>query len=210
MIRELLQRWEGAPFNAVRDCVVGVCALAVLFSVTWSFINYHQRKDIAQKRRSPVDTFTMLLFFFLFSWLLGRQSATLTVAATLQTCAAAPGLVLVVLGAVVNVVGRHQLGSAWANQIAIYEKHRLRTNGMFALVRHPLYASLIWMFIGAAIAFLNWAALLATLLIFVPAMHLRAAQEERLLNAAFPDYHQYRMTTGEFLPKLKTLCKVRL
>jgi protein-S-isoprenylcysteine O-methyltransferase Ste14 len=77
--------------------------------------------------------------------------------------------------------------------------------GMFRLVRHPLYASLIWMFLGASLAYLNWVALSITLLIFLPAMAWRASQEEQLLAQSFPAYAAYRRRTGMFFPKLRSL-----
>ena len=205
MLDQLLERWKGQPAHAVRDVVMFLCAFAVLFSVAWSFLNFHQRRRVARGRRSVVDTSTMLLFFAGFSWLLGRQVGALArPPATLDLAGILIGIPVVLTGAVVNVLGRHQLGPTWANQIAIYEGHEIQIHGLFALVRHPLYASIIWMFLGAALASLNWAALLATTLVFVPAMRLRARQEERLLLETFPEYAAYRRRTGEFFPRLFT------
>ena len=203
MMDQLLLRWSGHPIRAVRDVTMCLCALAVLFSVAWSFLNFHQRRRVVRAQRSVVDTGTMLLFFAGFSWLIGRQVGMLASAtAAVELAALLLGLPLVLLGTAVNVLARHQLGPTWANQIAIYEGHEMLTRGFFGLVRHPLYASLIWMFIGVAVACLNWAALLATVTVFIPAMHLRAGQEERLLSEAFPGYATYRQRVGEFFPRL--------
>lgn len=203
MIDLLQHRWQGHPAHSLRDATAFLCAFAVLFSVTWSFLNYHGRRPVARGRRSAVDTSTMLLFFAGYSCLLARNVGALRVAsAAWEWAAVIAGLPGVVVGAAVNVLGRWQLGSAWANQIALYEGHELLTRGLFGVVRHPLYASIIWMFLGASVAYLNWACLLATLAVFVPAMHVRARQEEHLLSGAFPQYAAYRRKTGEFFPKL--------
>lgn len=203
MIDHLLKRWEGRPEHAFRDVAAFLSAFAVLFSVAWSFLNYHGRRPVLQRKQSAVDTATMLLFFGLFSWLLARQIGVVrAVPVAVEQAAILFGLTLIVVGCVINVLGRRQLGPTWANQIAIYEQHELVTGGMFHLVRHPLYASIIWMFLGASIAFLNYAALLATLLVFIPAMHLRARQEEKMLLGHFPEYEGYRQRTGAFFPKL--------
>jgi len=202
MMDPLWARWQGHPARAVRDVAVFLCAFAVLFSVAWSFLNFHQGRAVVRRKRSVVDTSTMLLFFAGFSWLLERPLGVVATGdAALEWVAIFGGLVLVLIGAVVNVLGRHQLGPTWANQIAIYEGHQLLTRGCFGRVRHPLYASIIWMFLGAALAYLNWAALLATVAIFIPAMHFRARQEERLLLDTFPGYAAYRVRTGEFFPR---------
>jgi hypothetical protein len=114
--------------------------------------------------------------------------------------AAIAGLALVVLGSAVNIMGRFALGRNWGNQVIIYQDHTLVTGGMYRFVRHPLYASLIWMFIGASLVFQNWASLLATLFIFLPAMYYRGKLEEKALIAQFPGYAEYRDRTGMFFP----------
>lgn len=202
MTRSLFERWQAHPELAIRDIGLCLCAFAVLFSVTWSFLNYHHRRSVKRGRRSIVDTFTMLLFLWVFAWLVSRSIGVFVVPPALQLICIISGMALVMVGTWVNVVGRHQLGSTWSNQIAIYDQHHLLTNGLFGFVRHPLYASTIWMFLGASLAYLNWAALAATLLIFIPAMYYRAGQEERLLSETFPDYSAYRRRTGTFFPKL--------
>ena len=211
MMRTLAERWDGHPALSFRDITVFACAFAVLFSVAWSFLNYHRGRRVARGRRSAVDTFSMLLFFVGYSWLIGREVGTVRVPSpALEWVAVLAGVALVVVGGAVNVLGRRQLGPTWANQIAIYEGHELLTGGLFSLVRHPLYASIIWMFLGASLAYLNGAAFLATLAVFVPAMHLRARQEERLLAETFPQYEDYRRRTGEFFPRLSTAKSNRL
>lgn len=198
-----IHRWAEQPEIAGRDAVIFLCTLAVLFSVAWSFLNHHGRRPVAHGQRSAVDTLTMLIFFVGFSWLLTHRVGEVRgMSGGLARAALLLGLALVVLGAGVNVIGRHQLGVNWANQIAIYQRHELQTDGTFRWVRHPLYASLIWMFLGASLAHLNWAAGAATALIFIPAMYYRAWQEERMLIHTFPEYVFYQSRTGTFFPKL--------
>lgn len=199
----LLLRWSGRPELAVRDVVVFACAFATLFSVAWSFLNYHNRRPVARKKRSVVDTFTMTLFFVGFSTCLSREIGVVRVVSeAVEMGLLLIGLAVVICGCVVNVVGRSQLGSTWSNQISIYDQHKLIVRGMFKLVRHPLYASIIWMFIGASVAYLNYVTFFMTLLIFIPAMCLRARQEEAILVNVFPEYQSYREQTGMFLPRV--------
>ena len=105
---------------------------------------------------------------------------------------------LIVLGCGVNIAGRLNLGRNWANQVTIYEDQRLVTGVVYRLVRHPLYASLIWMFYGASLVYANVAAALANTLVFVPFMIYRARQEEKLLLKEFKDYAAYRARVGMF------------
>jgi protein-S-isoprenylcysteine O-methyltransferase Ste14 len=204
LIQTLSNRWAGHPELAVRDLILFLAVYAVLASLGWSFLRHHRGREIRKRRRSPVDTLSMTGFFVVFAWLLSREVGVMRgLPRWVELGALAVGLMLVMIGAWANVVGRYQLGRAWANQVTIYQRHDLRQQGLFRLVRHPLYASLIWMFMGAAIASLNWAGLLATCLVFYPAMLFRARQEEAWLLLEFPEYAQYCAKTGRFFPAPK-------
>ena len=106
-----------------------------------------------------------------------------------------------VAGCAVNIAGRLYLGSNWANQVTLYHGQELVTEGAYRFVRHPLYASLIWMFYAASIVYVNWAAFAANTCIFVPFMYLRARQEEDLLLKEFAGYAEYRRRVGMFVPR---------
>ena len=198
-----LQRWQGHPEYMIRDCLIFLSAFAVLYSVALSFIHQHRHAKVTRKKRSVVDTLTMVLFFIGFSKLLTLNIGTIqSPPVLLQWPLLIAGTALTLIGSFINVAGRTQLGANWANQIKIYEKHQLQTQGIYRIVRHPLYASTIWMFLGAAVAYLNYAGFLATCIIFIPAMYYRAKQEETLLMERFPEYEGYRQSIGMFFPKL--------
>jgi protein-S-isoprenylcysteine O-methyltransferase Ste14 len=74
--------------------------------------------------------------------------------------------------------------------------------GAYRIVRHPLYASLIWVFYGASIVYLNYYAFLLNTFVFIPFMYYRAKQEEELLEKEFSDYNKYTLNVGMFFPKL--------
>ena len=103
---------------------------------------------------------------------------------------------------VMNIMGRFNLGSNWANHIKIYDEHTLVQRGMYKIVRHPLYASIILMFYGACLVYRNILCFLAVTLIFIPFMYYRAKQEETLLIQTFSEYKDYKERTGMFFPKI--------
>jgi protein-S-isoprenylcysteine O-methyltransferase Ste14 len=122
------------------------------------------------------------------------------VSGSLRTALILVGLVLLALGTTVNVVGRAELGRNWANQATIYEDQTLVVDGLYGVVRHPLYASLLWMLTGVSLVYLNYAALAATMLVFLPMVSARARLEEDMLTKRFPEYDNYRQRVGRFLP----------
>jgi len=200
-------QWPTAPQDSLlyaASLLIGLCVTAVLMAVAANFVLARGAGGVARRRRSPVATATMLAFaggYYLLVhdkigvWPLVDMRALVPL--TLAGCA------LVVCGAAVNILGRLHLGSNWADQVTIYNEQGLVTTGVFGMVRHPLYASLIWIFVGVAMAYHNAAALAAALCAFVPAMALRARQEETLLAEAFPEYAAYQRAVGMLWPRLR-------
>jgi len=182
--------------------IVMSCATAVLAAVAIDFRQFRKRAGVKQEQKSIVETGSMLLFFFLFYIILisGAGSFALSIV-WLRLALAGFGTLAVVAGCYVNIRGRFDLGKNWSNQIRIYRDHTLVSSGMYRIVRHPLYASLIWMFIGASLLYVNLLALLSSLLVFLPFMYYRAKQEERLLEKEFDGYDAYRKKVGMFFPK---------
>lgn len=191
------------PLAIAVNVIVYVCFLLIALAVLADFRAYHRRRDVVALDRSWVETGSMTAFFAIYYLVVRARLLELDVPAPWRMVALAAGLALMVVGAAFNVLGRLYLASNWANQIKIYEGHWLVTTGPFAIVRHPLYASLIWMLVGGALVYANLAGLLLSVAVFVPMMYGRAKKEEALLTGAFGErYATYRRTTGMFLPKL--------
>lgn len=191
------------PLAIAVNVIVYVCFLLIALAVLADFRAYHRRRDVVASDRSWVETGSMTAFFAIYYLVVRARLLEPDVPAPWRMVALAAGLALMVVGAAFNVLGRLYLASNWANQIKIYEGHWLVTTGPFAIVRHPLYASLIWMLVGGALVYANLAGLLLSVAVFVPMMYGRAKKEEALLTGAFGErYATYRRTTGMFLPKL--------
>jgi protein-S-isoprenylcysteine O-methyltransferase Ste14 len=198
---DLLHRLAQEPqtFGGCSRLIVTFCTVSVLMAVFINFQLARQSHSIRNERPSFVKTGSMLAFFAAIYLLIRFRIGVYDLPAMYYP-AAVSGLMLLVLGAAVNITGRFALGRNWGNQVIIYQDHTLVTGGIYRFVRHPLYASLIWMFIGASLVFQNGASLLATVLIFVPAMYYRGRLEEKALIAQFPNYAEYRDRTGMFFP----------
>ena len=190
---------ELQTFSGWARLIVTFCTVSVLTAVFINFQLARRSHSVRSERPSLVKTGSMLAFFAAIYLLIRFRVGVYEIPALGYPVAIA-GLALVVLGATVNIMGRFALGRNWGNQVIIYQDHTLVTGGAYRFVRHPLYASLIWMFIGASMVFQNWASLLATLFIFLPAMYYRGKLEEKALIAQFPNYAEYRDRTGMFFP----------
>jgi protein-S-isoprenylcysteine O-methyltransferase Ste14 len=143
----------------------------------------------------------MTAFFVVYYLVVRFRLLEVATPSAIRTAMIVGGLVLIVAGVVLNVWGRVKLESNWANQIKIYEGHTLKTTGPYAVVRHPLYASLIWMFVGGSLVYSNVLALALTCAVFVPMMVVRAKKEEVLLSETFGAKHdEYRRRAGMLFP----------
>jgi len=107
--------------------------------------------------------------------------------------------------AVVALVGTIQcwlrMGSDWRMDIGLERTTGLITDGLFARVRHPIYAfSILLMLCSAAIVPTAPMALIAAAHIVL--MNMKAHNEERHLLAVHGDaYARYLRGTGRFFPR---------
>jgi len=183
--------------------VIALSAAAVLSAVAMNFVlSQLSPGSVKHVRKSPVATLSMLGFFAGFYLLVHYRILALQFEpGTVRSILIVMGALMVVTGAIVNIMGRFSLGKNWANQVTVYESQQLVDTGVFALVRHPLYASLLWMFTGASIVYLNLLALAVTYLVFLPMVYYRARQEEAMLIDDLPGYRGYMQRVGMFWPK---------
>lgn len=190
-------------FNIIA-IITAFCCVAILFSVFIDFVEFGNKGGEKQKKKSIVATGSMFAFFVMFYCFIRFSVGRFNIENDyIVICLNFLGLFLVVAGTFVNIMGRFNLGKNWANHIKIYSDHKLVTAGMYKIVRHPLYGSLIWAFYGAGFVYLNYGAILLNTFVFIPFMYYRAKQEEKLLEKEFPGYNEYRLHTGMFFPKIK-------
>lgn len=178
---------------------LGVTILAGAILI--NFLLYQPEENRRVFQVSPVDTLSMSLFAAGTAVLISLKWGFFD-AGFLRAALQAAGILLFYSGIIGNMWGRKWLGANWSDQIRIRESHGLVQAGIYRWIRHPLYASTIAMLLGAGLVYTNALVLLLTLLVFVPMMIFRARQEEVQLTAVFPEYAQYRLKAGMFLPRL--------
>lgn len=110
------------------------------------------------------------------------------------------GLLLCVLGVATRLLALQKLGKQFSAYVTLQEEHELVQSGIYGVVRHPLYLSLLFAGPGFALVFrslLVWP-ILALTLAFIT---IRIRQEERLLAAKFGGvFDQYCKRTWTLMP----------
>jgi protein-S-isoprenylcysteine O-methyltransferase Ste14 len=117
-----------------------------------------------------------------------------------------PGLVLLVASTAFAIWARVRLGRMWsASPDTLQESHELRTDGPYAVTRHPIYTGLLGMLVGSVL--LNGLGVsLVFLVIGVAVVATRIPIEERLMSRTFPEqYARYRKRTPRIVPGLQLL-----
>jgi len=190
-------------FSFVIQLIICSSVLGLFVSILIDFTLFTRDDHIKKEKKSIVETGTMTLFLFFFYLILKTKIGIVPVYDNnLKYIVIIIGTIAIVSGCIMNIVGRFNLGSNWANHIKIYDKHTLVQNGMYKVLRHPLYSSIMIMFYGACLVYRNILCLLAVTIIFMPFMYYRAKQEETLLIQAFSEYNDYIKRTGMFFPKM--------
>jgi protein-S-isoprenylcysteine O-methyltransferase Ste14 len=111
------------------------------------------------------------------------------------------GVALLLVGGVFGIAGMMVLGR---NRTPFPQPHavsELVERGIYGVVRHPLYTSVMLAALGWALIWQSWPALIAALAL-IPFFHAKARREERWLREKFPDYADYARRVPRFLPRL--------
>lgn len=191
-------------FSFIIIIILGICWFAVFISIFINFVDAKENSEIQFKKKSFVETGSMMAFFFILILIIRLGLGRIFIESEInRIILMLIGIIFVVFGSFVNIRGRFDLKTNWANQVVIYKNQFLVNSGMYSKVRHPLYASIMLMFFGLALIFTNYFALVLNIFIFIPFMYYRAKQEENALTEKFgEDYKNFQKKVGMFFPKL--------
>jgi protein-S-isoprenylcysteine O-methyltransferase Ste14 len=144
------------------------------------------------------------------SWIVGGAAAWIAMhglpgvdLAGLTTSAGwtrALGVALVLLATPFTIWARFALGRAWASGAVGASGDRLRTDGPYAVTRHPIYTGVLALAAGSALVegLGRWLVILALVAILVK---LKVAAEERLLLRVHDGrYELYRRNVPQLIP----------
>src|SRR5262245_30981207 len=188
--------------HAVVDAVVWICW--GVFAAVWiGGALYNARRAPRARRRSLGSS----------AWLVGAIAVWLVVRRLLGVDAVTYrgepdavrglGAVLLVAATGFAVWARIVLGTMWSSAPVAKEHHVLRTDGPYAVTRHPIYTGIVGMMLGSAVA-LAFGAWLYVFVLVVVFVELRIRSEEQLMSETFPGaYEEYRRRVPQLIPGLR-------
>ena len=110
------------------------------------------------------------------------------------------GVALFALGGAFRLWPVFVLGHRFSGLVAIQPGHRLVTDGIYGVIRHPSYLGLLVASLGWALAFRSGVGLLLTLASTLVVLG-RIQAEEKLLGSHFgAEYEAYRRRTSRLIP----------
>lgn len=109
------------------------------------------------------------------------------------------GKSLLALGLLILLVAIYDLRHSLTVLPTPIKHGKLKTNGMYRYMRHPMYTGVIAISIGIAISsgwYIKYLLAIGLVVLFA----LKARYEEKLLAAQYAGYSKYMQTTPQFLP----------
>lgn len=111
------------------------------------------------------------------------------------------GVALVVLGCLIGVAASRRLGRNLTPFPKPRDESQLVREGLYGVVRHPIYLGVIVGGVGWALARGSLVGL-ALALLLVPFFDAKARVEEQWLLERYPDYDRYRAEVRRLIPWL--------
>jgi protein-S-isoprenylcysteine O-methyltransferase Ste14 len=173
---------------------VVVVLLVVPFITCWSESGRTSR-GLRPVGGQWLTLFLLEMCFFLTSWLVAYFDRRGILVFTESDALRYAGLFVFTVGVALRVWAFIYLGRLFSVFLTIQEGHRLVTNNIYAIVRHPSYTGLLVRSLGWTLVFRSLAGLIAWLALVVFLIR-RIRHEERVLESEFGgEWEEYRRRT---------------
>jgi protein-S-isoprenylcysteine O-methyltransferase Ste14 len=165
----------------------------------WPFFAYKARTP---KRKAEVTAessrwgIVLQMVGYFFVWLPGPgQKPPVLLAA---------GIVLGCLAVLISWTGVRALGKQLRVHAGLYPDHELVRSGPYGIVRHPIYAGMLAMYLATALVRPAWPQALVGLAIFIVGTEIRVRIEDGLLASRFgKEFADYKASVPAYIPFLR-------
>jgi protein-S-isoprenylcysteine O-methyltransferase Ste14 len=114
------------------------------------------------------------------------------------------GTLFGLLGIVAAQTALRHLGKQWRIEAGLSEDHDLVRTGPYAIVRHPIYASMFAMLLAYGFLLARWPLFIAAIVLFVAGTEIRVHVEDNLLRSRFADqFEAYAHRVPAYIPYVR-------
>jgi protein-S-isoprenylcysteine O-methyltransferase Ste14 len=100
--------------------------------------------------------------------------------------------------------GTRALGRQWRVDAGLTADHQLVVSGPYRVVRHPIYASMLYVLLATGFLIAPWWWFVPAVFIFVAGTEIRVRVEDRLLASQFGNQAaEYQRRTPAYIPFLR-------
>ncbi len=115
----------------------------------------------------------------------------------------AASIVLFVLAALLSWTSSRALAGQLRIDAALGTEHKLVRSGPYALIRNPIYTSMLLVLCAVGVIISGWKLFVTALVFFVIGTEIRVRTEEKLLAAQFgKEFESYTRSVPSYLPFL--------
>ena len=189
-----------AIFGNYLSLVVPICW--IIFILDWSVSSLFVKKSLTKQGPGWIIWRVAVALFVILFIRLNKSGALSFFRFSFQSLFSfvIPGSVLTVLGLFGAIWARINLGRNWSGYVTYKEGQTLVTTGPYRYVRHPIYTSMILMFIGTI---LYYGSLIISVIFVILAINfiLRTGKEEEIMIKLFGErYKEYMKRTKRLIP----------
>jgi len=115
-----------------------------------------------------------------------------------------PAVLLGAASAVISWNAVVHLGKQFRIHAGLYADHELVRTGPYAIVRHPIYASLLAMLVSTLLVLTPWEWAILSVGLFLAGTEIRVRSEDGLLESRFgDDFREYRKRVRAYVPFIR-------
>jgi len=113
------------------------------------------------------------------------------------------GLLFLLVASLLSWSSVRALGRHWRVDAGLNANHQLIRSGPYALVRHPIYTSMLCMLLGTGLLIANWIVFGIALILFLAGAGIRMRVENELLAGRFgSEFTAYKHSVPAVIPGL--------
>jgi protein-S-isoprenylcysteine O-methyltransferase Ste14 len=112
-------------------------------------------------------------------------------------------LLVMTIGLSIRIIAMKTLGKYYSKNLFVNKENPLITNGLYGIIRHPIYLGDLIIYFGLGIAVSNYLIFGVLIITSIPAFLKRIKDEEYMMVSKFgTDYIEYRKSTYKLLPRI--------